>query len=73
MSKLHWEPRHIGWRSSDWKYTVAETYSHDGVKYRAAYHVSALNVRPLGEIRATLEEAKADAQAEADRVAREAA
>ena len=63
-----WVPKSIGWRSSDYLYTVAPTYTRNGAKWRACFHASVHNVSALGEIRETAEESKADAQAEADRI-----
>lgn len=69
MSLIQWVPKSIGWRSADWLYTVAPTYTGQGQRWRACLNASAHNVEPLGEIRDTVEEAKADAQKEADRIA----
>ncbi len=66
---IKWTRRGIAWRSDDFLYSVGETYSGGSVKYRACLHASVHNVRPLGEIRDTAEEAMNDAQAEADRIA----
>lgn len=66
---IKWTRRGISWRSADHLYSVGETYSGDGVRYRACLHASVFNVRPLGEIRDTAEAAMADAQAESDRIA----
>ena len=66
---INWTRRGIAWRSADHLYSVGETYSAEGVRYRAALHASVFNVRPLGEIRDTAEAAMADAQAESDRIA----
>lgn len=69
MSAIVWIPKSLGWRSSDWLYSIAPTYTVDGEKWRAVFHASAHNVRPLGEIRDTPALAKLDAQDEADRIA----
>lgn len=66
---IKWIPMRLGFRSEDWLYRVGPTYTHEGEKWRAAIHASAHNVNPIGAIRATVGEAKADAQAEKDRVA----
>ena len=66
---IKWLPKSIGWRSADWLYSVAPTYTREGQKWRACLHASVHNVKPLGEIRETADEAKADAQVEADRIA----
>lgn len=69
MSAIDWIPKSIGWRSSCWLYSVGPAYTREGEKWRASFHMSAHNVRPLGEIRDTPALAKLDAQAEADRIA----
>lgn len=66
---IKWTRKGVAWRSSDWLYSVGETYIGGGVKYRACLHASVQNVKPLGEVRDTADEAKADAQAESDRIA----
>jgi hypothetical protein len=68
---IRWVPKSIGWRSADWLYSVGPTYTVQGEKWRACFHAQANNVRALGEIRDTPALAKLDAQAEADRIARE--
>lgn len=66
---IKWIPMRLGFRSDDWLYRVGPTYTREGEKWRAAIHASAQNVNPIGAIRDTAVEAKADAQAEKDRVA----
>lgn len=66
---IKWVRERIGWRGDGWLYTVKPTYTGEGEKWRACLHASAQNVKPLGAIREKEDEAKADAQAEKDRIA----
>lgn len=69
----HFPHKSVAWRSSDWLYSVGETYTVEGVKYRACFHAHAQAAHPLGEKRDTAEEAKRDCEIEAERIARAAA